>query len=81
MNNLEDLNEKINDFTNKNKSKKTKSFRSRSVLTDLIAGIVVGGFIGYKLDEIFLVKPICFIICLILGCIASIWLIYKNFKE
>ena len=51
------------------------------ICIDLVAGILVGGFLGYFFDQTFHTTPIFLIICLLLGVIASNVLIYRKVKK
>ena len=48
---------------------------------DLISSIIVGAFIGYGLDKIFLTKPVFFIIFLVLGIITGFYSLFKTVKK
>ncbi|MFN7039164.1 MAG: AtpZ/AtpI family protein [Alphaproteobacteria bacterium] len=82
---LEQISEKLCKIRSKNilhDEKKGKSdYSALNVCSDLIAGILVGGIVGFQLDKYFNTKPILFIICFIFGNIASGVLIYKNFRK
>ena len=51
-----------------------------TICSELIAGILVGCFIGYYIDNFFLTKPLFFIVFMILGIIGGFWNIIKSFK-
>lgn len=76
------LKKRINDF----KKKDTKTAHSAkelfgpsaNIAIEFVAGVVTGGIIGYALDSWFGTLPLCFMICMILGMVASIVTIYKT---
>ncbi|MBT4921677.1 MAG: hypothetical protein HON23_01530 [Rickettsiales bacterium] len=51
------------------------------ISAELIAGIAIGGFIGYYCDKIFLTKPLFLIIFLLLGVAGSLLNIYRDIKN
>lgn len=51
------------------------------ISTEIIAGIVIGGFLGYYTDEFFQTKPLFLIIFLLLGVAGSFLNIYRNIKN
>lgn len=52
------------------------SFMMR-VSAELLAGLAVGGLVGYSLDSLFDTKPVFFVICLLLGVAAGGLNLYK----
>lgn len=53
------------------------SYASKA-LTDIAAGIGVGWFIGYQIDNYFNSEPIFTLILIILGLVAGLWNLYKD---
>ena len=51
------------------------------ISAELIAGIAIGGFIGYYIDKFFITKPLFLIIFLFLGVAGSFLNIYKDIKN
>jgi F0F1-type ATP synthase assembly protein I len=51
-----------------------------SISTDLLAGVMVGLFLGIYLDKFLQLTPLFTIICSILGVFASLRLIYQRMK-
>lgn len=49
--------------------------------TELISGVLVGGAIGYLLDEIFATRPVLLIIFLFFGGIAGFLNVYRFVKS
>jgi ATP synthase protein I len=47
------------------------------VLTELVAGVVVGGLIGWQLDKWFNTSPLLLIVFLMLGIAAGFWNVYR----
>jgi ATP synthase protein I len=47
------------------------------VLTELVAGVVVGGLIGWQLDTWFNTSPFLLIVLLVLGTAAGFWNVYR----
>ena len=80
-----------NDFSDrleqKLKKPKTNYYKSNGysiglkISLDLISSIIVGAFIGYGLDKIFLTKPVFFIIFLVLGIITGFYSLFKTVKK
>ena len=80
-----------NDFSNrleqKLKKPKTNYYKNNGysiglkISLDLISSIIVGAFIGYGLDKIFLTKPVFFIIFLVLGIITGFYSMFKTVKK
>ncbi len=80
-----------NDFSNrleqKLKKPKTNYYKNNGysiglkISLDLISSIIVGAFIGYGLDKIFLTKPVFFIIFLVLGIITGFYSLFKTVKK
>ena len=80
-----------NDFSDrleqKLKKQKTNNIKNNGysiglkISLDLISSIIVGAFIGYGLDKIFLTKPVFFIIFLVLGIITGFYGIFKTVKK
>ena len=80
-----------NDFSDrleqKLKKPKTNYYKNNGysiglkISLDLISSIIVGAFIGYGLDKIFLTKPVFFIIFLVLGIITGFYSLFKTVKK
>lgn len=47
------------------------------VLTEFVAAVVVGGLIGWKLDDWFHTSPLFLILFLALGTAAGFWTVYR----
>lgn len=47
------------------------------VTSELVAGVLVGGFIGWWLDHWLGTKPFAFLIMLLVGMLAGFWNVYK----
>ena len=50
------------------------------IMAEIVAGVCVGGFLGYYLDKLLHTKVICLIIFMILGLISAFYNIYKKYK-
>ena len=51
------------------------------IATDLLAGVLVGGCIGYVLDDLFGTKPILLVIFLLFGGAAGFLNVYRMVKS
>ena len=84
-NKIERLDKNIKDLKNLKRSKKKQTNKYSSygfqVAADLIAGILVGAFIGYWIDVYFQTKPLFLICCLIFGVFGGFYNIFKMFKD
>ena len=49
--------------------------------TELVAGVVVGGFIGWALDGLFGTKPFLMLVFLLLGAAAGILNVIRTAKQ
>lgn len=47
-------------------------------VTELVAGVVVGGGAGYLLDKWLNTKPVLLLVCLVLGVIGGFWNIVRS---
>jgi ATP synthase protein I len=47
------------------------------VTSELVAGVLVGGFIGWWIDHWLGTKPAAFLIMLLVGIVAGFWNVYK----
>jgi ATP synthase protein I len=47
------------------------------VLTEMVAGVVVGGLIGWQLDKWFNTSPLLLIVFFMLGIAAGFWNVYR----
>lgn len=52
-----------------------------TIATDLVAASFVGVFIGLSLDKWLGTKPLCLIVCIILGFLAGFRNIVRNKKD
>lgn len=52
-----------------------------TIATDLTGGVLVGLFIGLSLDKWLGTKPLCLIVCIILGFIAGFRNIIRSKKD
>tara|TARA_B100001564_G_C20624813_1_gene664168 strand:- start:504 stop:830 length:327 start_codon:yes stop_codon:yes gene_type:complete len=68
--------ERLDDNKPSSKRSSSSSLGSR-ICIELFAGIAVGCFIGYYLDDWLKTKPLFFIICFFLGCAGSGVNIYR----
>jgi len=50
------------------------------ITVDLLAGLCVGGFIGYHIDQFFTTKPLFFIVLMILGLAGGFLNILRSIK-
>ncbi len=84
MNSLEKLDKKLSEYKQKHNISKPeiqkKSESSVFVIAELIAGIGIGGFLGYYLDQFFHTKVVFLLIFIILGLISSFYNIYNKYK-
>ncbi len=84
MDPLKALDKKLSDYKKKylvSVEKKDKSSDAGAfVVAELIAGIGVGGFLGYYLDQYFNSKMLFLLIFVILGLISAFYNIYKKYK-
>jgi F0F1-type ATP synthase assembly protein I len=84
LNNLKNLEKKIDQYKNRySKSdlkQKTSDNASVFVMSELVAALVVGGFLGYYLDQYFNTKVLFLLIFVILGLISAFYNIYKKYK-
>lgn len=82
---LENLQERIKNFKTSEENSASPSkptyqtFNPLIIATELVAGSTVGVIIGVFLDKMFDSKPIFFIICLLIGVLASIKIIWQKF--
>ena len=80
--NLSDLEKQIKNLKSGKKAKKNVSTSGvglgMKVATDLLAGVLVGVFIGYNLDSIFETKPLWLIVFLMFGLGAGISNVIKT---
>ena len=51
-----------------------------SIGTDLVSGVLVGLVIGISIDKWLETKPVFMIICLMLGVLASLKMIWREMK-
>ena len=65
----------------KNNNKNNGYSIGLKISLDLISSIIVGALIGYGLDNIFLTKPVFFIIFLVLGIITGFYSLFKTMKK
>jgi ATP synthase protein I len=82
---LNSLNKKVENIKNQTDKKIEKQDMSglkyfSLISVDLLAGIGVGGFLGYYLDVFFQSKPLCFIIFMLLGLAGGFLNIFKRIK-
>ncbi len=48
---------------------------------ELVAGVGVGGFLGFQLDKYLETQPFLFIVCLIFGFMGGFWNIVKQSRN
>ncbi len=84
MNSIEKLDKKISEYKQKHgkidRKNKEKSESSVFVIAELVAGIGIGGFLGYYLDQFFHTKIVFLLIFIILGLLSSFYNIYKKYN-
>ena len=84
LNSLEKLEKRLLSYKEKYSSTKRKRGKdpqtSVFVITELVAGIAVGGFLGYHLDQYFNTKILFMFILVILGLVSSLYNIYNKCK-
>ena len=61
--------------------KEEKPLGAFQVSTELLAGVLVGAFVGFYLDKWLATKPIFFLICFFLGAFAGGYNIYKSVQQ
>ena len=84
--NLEELNKKINNVTDKNQPTKITKKESGAgfgfkISTEIIAALVVGVGIGLIVDNYFNTKPIGLIIFFIFGALAGFLNVYRVMRR
>lgn len=84
-NKLKNLDDKITAIKNANKPKKADPVPSgikyvTLITVEMLAGLFVGGFIGYQIDKFFTTKPLFFIVFMILGLAGGFLNILRNLK-
>ncbi len=84
MDKLKELEKKLFKYKQKHfisNDKKNRSFDTGFfVISELLAGIGVGGFFGYYLDQYFNTKVLFLLFFLILGLISAFYNIYNKYK-
>lgn len=84
MSNLKNLEEKIDQYKKRYSKSDLKQKKSDSVsvfvISELVAALAVGGFLGYYLDQYFNTKALFLLIFVILGLISAFYNIYKKYK-
>ncbi len=84
---LQRLKSKISDARAKKPEKKSnrKVFAATGVgirvAADLLAGVLVGGGIGYVLDDVFATRPILLVVFLLFGGAAGFLNVYRTVKS
>jgi len=82
---LNELEQKIEQFKKQDKKPIIPQSQSSSlamrVVTDLISGLLVGGAIGYFLDEAFNSSPLFLVIFLIIGMAAGFANLYRSLEK
>lgn len=77
----EDLKQKISDFKNKHRKKVVRqNITSTKIVIELFAGVAVGLFIGYMLDNKLNTIPAFILVCTLFGFAGALWSIYKSIK-
>jgi len=84
--NFDEIDKRIKDLEPKNKENNKKNTQSNfgigfKISLDLISPIIVGCIVGLGFDNFFSMKPIFFIIFLLLGVIAGFLNIYRYMKK
>lgn len=84
MNSLEELEKRLLNYKKKYNSSKRKNERDPQitsfVIAELVAGIAVGGFLGYHLDKYFNTRVVFTFVLVVLGFVSSLYNIYKKCK-
>ncbi len=62
-------------------STKNESSLGGRLIIDLIAGIIVGGFLGYALDKQLDTTPLFLLIMIILGACGGLYSFYKELNR
>ncbi len=68
-------------FEPKDETTKNDSSIGGRLIIDLIAGIIVGGFLGYTIDNQFGTLPLFLIILIILGACGGLYSFYKELNR
>ncbi len=84
MNQLEELDKKLSEYKQKHLAPKLKKDKSSDagvfVVAELVAGIGIGSFLGYQLDQYLNTKVLFLLIFLILGLTSAFYNIYNKYK-
>ena len=82
MDSLDKLDKKLAEYKQKHVKKPQDKQPSGAIfiMAEIVAGVTVGGFLGYYLDKLFNTQVICLIIFIILGFVSSFYNIYKKYK-
>lgn len=85
MSSFKDLEKKLSNFKQKYNIKldskdSTQEQGGFFVVSELIASITIGGFIGYHLDKYFNTKALFLFIMVLLSIIATFYNIYRKYK-
>jgi len=80
---LDELQKRINSFKQPKIKPRdiTHTIGAFTVAIELVAGIIVGLIIGLFFDRMFGTKPIFLIVCLIMGIIASLKIIWQKLNS
>ena len=83
MTSLTKIKKRIEKYKKTNIDNKATSFSQKDTLTsfrvcvEIVAAVLVGLIIGHSIDKLAGTKIVFKIVCLVLGCIASLRVIYK----
>jgi F0F1-type ATP synthase assembly protein I len=50
-----------------------------AISVELVVPVILGVFVGYKLDQVLKTYPFCLIAGVVLGGISGLWTVYKVF--
>ncbi|MCC8369267.1 MAG: AtpZ/AtpI family protein [Rickettsia endosymbiont of Oxypoda opaca] len=79
---LKNIQKRIKEFkaTEDSNLKSKQEISTFTIGVDLVAGTMVGVFIGITIDKLFNSKPLFLILCMIIGIIAGFNIIWQKLK-